>query len=68
VTIHFLSPTIVHSLLLFLQLTHFLADHHALWNRTNRILTLLSMDSKQSPDSFTDTASSLNLCLENEKV
>mmetsp|Transcript_18324 Transcript_18324/g.23597 ORF Transcript_18324/g.23597 Transcript_18324/m.23597 type:complete len:128 (+) Transcript_18324:120-503(+) len=58
--IHFQTPTIIHSLLLFLQLPHLLSDSVTLGNGAFVVLTLLSMDTQKGPDSFAYSATSLN--------
>lgn len=61
--IHLSTTTIIHSLLLLLKLAHFLTDDHALRDRTDRLFTFLCMDSKQSPDTLTNSTSALHLGL-----
>jgi hypothetical protein len=63
VSIHFKTAAVVHSLLLSLELTHFLADSHALRNWADSFLTFLSMDTKQGPNPFADFAAALNFRL-----
>ena len=62
-TIHLLTTTVVHSLLLFLKLPHLLADRHTLWDRTDRLLALLRMDTEQRPDALTNSTAALVLDL-----
>ena len=63
--IHFLSPTIIHGLLLLLQLTNALADCQTVWHWAAVVLALPRVDLQQSPDSLAHiaTTNSLNLAL-----
>jgi hypothetical protein len=63
VSVHLEPTTIVHSLLLPLKLAHPLPDCHTLRNRANRFLTLLCVNSKQSPDPLTDLTPPLDFNL-----
>jgi hypothetical protein len=58
VAIHFLPPTIIHSLLLLRQLTDSFANRHALRNFTTWIFAFLSVNTKQSPYPFANLAAS----------
>ena len=51
-SVHFLTTTVVHCLLLFLQLTYPFTDRHTIRYRTWLCLTLTSMDLKESPYPF----------------
>lgn len=63
VTIHLYTTTIVHSLLLFLELSHFLANASTLWNRTITVFALLGMESKQGPYPLANAASPVDFRL-----
>ena len=67
VAVHFKPSPVVHSLLLFLQLSHLLADNHTLRNRAHCVLALLSMDTKQRPYPLANPATALDLSLWNER-
>ena len=63
--IHFLTSTIVHGLLLFLQLTNTLTQCHTVRHVTRFSFALTGMDLEKGPDSLTyvATASSLDAAL-----
>lgn len=63
VPVHLQPTTVIHSLLLPLKLAHFFSDCHTLRNWTNGFLALLGVNSKQSPDAFTDFAPPLYFSL-----
>jgi hypothetical protein len=62
-SIHFLSSSIVHRLLLLLQLSNYFPDSHTIWYRTLIGLALTCVDLKESPDSLTNIASACCLLL-----
>ena len=60
-SIHFETTTIVHCLLLLLELAHLRANGIALWDRTVRVLALLGMNSKQRPNALANLAATKDL-------
>lgn len=54
--IHFLPPTIIHGLLLLLELTEAFSNGHAIRYWALQRLALTGMDLKQSPDAFAHVA------------
>mmetsp|Transcript_17821 Transcript_17821/g.27540 ORF Transcript_17821/g.27540 Transcript_17821/m.27540 type:complete len:137 (-) Transcript_17821:241-651(-) len=56
--IHLLSSSVVHSLLLFLQLTYALANGHTVWNWATCGLTLPCVNLKKSPYPLADVTTS----------
>jgi hypothetical protein len=62
-TIHLLSSTVVHCLLLFLELTNALTNRHAVRYGARHILTLARVNLKQSPDSLAHVATTSRLDL-----
>ena len=63
--IHLLAAAVVHCLLLFLKLSHLLADRHALRDGADGLLALLCVDSEQRPDALTNATTTLVLDLAN---
>jgi len=55
-SIHFLPPSVVHGLLLLLQLSYPLTNGHTIRHWTRRGLTLARMDLQKRPNSFADIA------------
>lgn len=62
-TIHLLSSTVIHRLLLFLELTNALTNRHAVRYGARHILTLARVNLKQSPDSLAHVATTSRLDL-----
>ena len=63
VAIHFQTTSIVHGLLLLLQLAHLFSNSVALRNWTFGIFALLGVNAKQCPDALTDFTSTLHFYL-----
>lgn len=61
VTIHFQSTSVIHCLLLFLQLAHFFTNGIALWYWTIRVLALLRVDAQQGPYTLANFTTTLHL-------
>jgi hypothetical protein len=65
--VHLLTTAIIHSLLLFRQLTNPLSNGRALRNLAPRILALLSMNAQQRPNPFANLATTIGLDLNTKK-
>ena len=62
-SVHFLAATIVHGLLLLLQLSDTFSNGHAVWNGARGGLALTSVDLKQGPNALANVAASRGLLL-----